>query len=80
MVCAVNTVAGDSQQVGLASTCPPKFTGRSRMEADMHGLIPRRPHSRNYEGQVETVPTSGNSFAPAYFQKRGMPFFPQLFS
>ena len=50
MVCAVNTVAGNSAQVGLASTKP-----------DMHGLIPRCPYSRDYEGQVETVPTSGNS-------------------
>ena len=46
MVCPVNTNAGNSLQVGLASTCPSKFTGRSRMKPDMHGL-------------TETVPTSG---------------------
>ena len=64
MVCAVNTVAGNSAQVGLAS-----------MKADMHGLIPRRPYSRNYEGQVETVPTSGNSSNPVCFRRGGTPFF-----
>ena len=48
------------------------------MKADMHGLIPRCPHSRDYEGQVETVPTSGNSSDPVCFRKRGMPFFPGI--
>ena len=46
------------KKVGLVSTCPSKFAEWSRMKPDMPNLIPRRPHSRDYEGQVETWPTS----------------------